>query len=1064
MLSAAYADAQNAKYDFHISESTMGPALSQLAQQAHLQLLFPYQLARVRGIYPLNGQYTVPEALNLLLKDTGFSGGLTAQGVITITLRDTGCRKEGNAMPLETRTAASVVALLVGALGTTTCNAQASNGTAIGDAQTMETVVITGYRASLQKSLDVKRNSLGATDSIFAEDIGKFPDTNVAESLQRIPGVALQRGSGEGEQITVRGLGPQFTRVRINGIEAMATTMDSANGTNRGRGFDFNVFASELFTQLTVRKTTAAETEEGSLGATVDLHTAHPFDQSGFVLTGSAQAGYQELADTVSPRLAAMVSDTFMGGRLGVLFSAAYESKRTEFEPSNTNNWNFGSSSALKFASVNGATSGAEFDTVNAAYSPRIPRYENIKNNVHRLGLTSSVQWQPDDRTTLTLDALYADFAAERTTSDLEAIAFSVSGSGSSLGAGLPVTLGHNAINVVDYTLDPARNTLLMVKATNVGARVESRLDHLDTRFMQATLDATHEFSDKLKVHGILGWTESHHRNPIQTTVTADYNCSAATSASGCAGGQTGGVGSAADPFVYDYTGNNYVPYISYGNVDVTSPDGWFLSQIRERAEWVFNSYRSAQAEVDYAPFDALRLQGGINYKNYGFNTYETRRSNGTTSNLDSVIPTAVSSGAIKDYAKLVSLNINVPKGTDSTWWVPDLNKFDSLYHIWDPTVYNGAFNMGIEPGLNNSGKVVENDYGAWVQANWTTQFYGIPFSGNVGLRYVLTEQRAQGYSYNSATKALTSNEKTQTYHDFLPSLNAVLEPADNFLIRLNASYAMARPDLSNSFPKATVVKSGSSLAVSLGNPLLKPYRSKNLDLSYEWYYHKGALLSVAFFYKQIDSFVQTLNGDMIYHGNAYGLSDDLVHAACGSSYGASCNENLSWTFTRPINTKGGPLYGMEISWQQNFDFLPGPFQYMGMSANVTFVQATQNYVDSKGALLAKADLTQLSRNTTNATLYYDDQVFQARVSLSNRSRYLNSVPASYGADYGVTEGTANVDGALSYKLDDHIMFTLDGINLTNQADHNYVDSKGVRANGWTKNGRSFYFGTKFTY
>jgi TonB-dependent receptor len=1062
LLLVARAEAQQTKYEFHISEETMGPALSLLAQQAHLQLLFSYQLARVRGLRPVNGQYTIPEALEYMLKDTGFSGGLTARGIITITLRETGCKSEGKVMPLETRTAASVVALLVGALGTPTCSAQATAGHAVSDSETMETVVITGFRASLEKSLDVKRNSLGATDSIFAEDIGKFPDTNVAESLQRIPGVALQRGSGEGEQITVRGLGPQFTRVRINGIEAMATTMDSANGTNRGRGFDFNVFASELFTQLTVRKTTAAEIEEGSLGATVDLHTAHPFDKSGFVLTGSAQAGYQELADTVSPRLAAMVSNTFMGGRLGVLFSAAYENKRTEFEPSNTNNWNYGSSAALKYASVNGLKSGTEFDTVNAAYAPRIPRYEITKNSVHRLGLTSSVQWQPDDKTVFTLDGLYADFSAERTTADLEAIAFSVSGNGSSLGTGLPVTLGHSAINVVGYTLDSKRNSLLMVKATNVGARVESRLDHLDTRFMQATLDGTREFSEKLKTHVLLGWTESHHRNPIQTTVTADYNCSAATSASGCS--QTGGVGTAADPFVYDYTGNNYIPAISYGNVDVTSPDGWFLSQIRERAEYVFNSFRTIQAEVDYTPWDAIRLQGGVDYKNYGFNTFETRRSNGTTSNQDSVIPTAIETGSIKDYAKVVSLNINVPKGTDTTWWVPDLDKFNALYHIWDPTVYNGAFNMGVEPGLNNSGKVIENDYGAWVQSNWTTQFYGLPFSGNVGLRYILTEQWSQGYSYNSATKALTANTRSQTYHDILPSFNMVLEPADNFLIRLNGSYAMARPDLSSSFPKATVVKSGSSLAVTLGNPVLKPYRSKNLDLSYEWYYHKGALLSVAFFYKHIDSFVQTLSSEMTYHGNPYGLSDDLVLAACGSAYGTSCNENLPWTFQRPINTKGGPLYGTEISWQQPFDFLPDRLQYLGMAANVTFVQATQNYLNADGSLLAKADLTSLSRNTANATIYYDDQIFQARLSVSSRSKYLNAVPASYGADYGVTKGVANVDAALSYKLDDNIMFTFDVINLTDQAEYSYVDSRGERANSWTKTGRSIYFGTKFTY
>jgi iron complex outermembrane recepter protein len=144
----------------------------------------------------------------------------------------------------------------------------------------LDEVVVKGFRASLEKSLTLKREAVGQLDSIVAEDIGKFPDLNLAESLQRIPGVTITRDGGEGRNISVRGLGPQFVRVRINGIEAMSSTggTDASGGVNRGRGFDFNVFASELFSNLTVHKTAAANIEEGSLGATVDLRTARPFD------------------------------------------------------------------------------------------------------------------------------------------------------------------------------------------------------------------------------------------------------------------------------------------------------------------------------------------------------------------------------------------------------------------------------------------------------------------------------------------------------------------------------------------------------------------------------------------------------------------------------------------------------------------------------------------------------------------------------------------------------------------------------------------------------------------
>src|SRR5712671_7314822 len=148
----------------------------------------------------------------------------------------------------------------------------------------LEEVIVSGFRVSLEKALDEKKLSTAAIDTIKAEDIAKFPDSNLAESLQRIPGVSISRDAGEGRNLTVRGLGAQFTRVRINGMEALTTTgaTDSSGGNNRDRPFDFNVFASELFGSITARKTASADVDEGSLGATVDLQTARPFDYRGF--------------------------------------------------------------------------------------------------------------------------------------------------------------------------------------------------------------------------------------------------------------------------------------------------------------------------------------------------------------------------------------------------------------------------------------------------------------------------------------------------------------------------------------------------------------------------------------------------------------------------------------------------------------------------------------------------------------------------------------------------------------------------------------------------------------
>lgn len=166
------------------------------------------------------------------------------------------------------------------------------------DSTALDEIVVTGFRGSLARALDLKRRSNSVVDSIVAEDIAKFPDNNLAESLARVPGVTITRVGGEGQSISVRGLGPDFTRVRINGIEAQATT-----GSNRGRGFDFNVFASELFSQLDVRKTPTASVEEGSLGATVDLHTGRPFNSPGAVLAVSAQGGFNDLSEAYTPPL-----------------------------------------------------------------------------------------------------------------------------------------------------------------------------------------------------------------------------------------------------------------------------------------------------------------------------------------------------------------------------------------------------------------------------------------------------------------------------------------------------------------------------------------------------------------------------------------------------------------------------------------------------------------------------------------------------------------------------------------------------------------------------------------
>jgi iron complex outermembrane receptor protein len=179
-----------------------------------------------------------------------------------------------------------------------------------------DVIVITGYRDSLAAAIQAKREENAIVDVITAEDIADFPDLNLAESLQRVPGVQIDRDGGEGRTINVRGLSSDFVRVRLNGLEALATTGGRDGRQNRNRAFDFNVFASELFNSIKVSKSQSAESEEGSLGATVDLTTARPFDYDGLTFAGGAQVSYNDLAENYDPRYTMLVSDRWLDGQL----------------------------------------------------------------------------------------------------------------------------------------------------------------------------------------------------------------------------------------------------------------------------------------------------------------------------------------------------------------------------------------------------------------------------------------------------------------------------------------------------------------------------------------------------------------------------------------------------------------------------------------------------------------------------------------------------------------------------------------------------------------------------
>ena len=911
------------------------------------------------------------------------------------------------------KTPVTLLALSIGlALGGTAL-AQEQTGTA---ATELDTVTVTGYRASVEKALDIKRGESGVVDAIVAEDIGKFPDLNLAESLQRVPGVVITREAGEGRNISVRGLGPDFTRVRINGMEALTTVGagDQSGGTNRGRGFDFNVFASDLFSQLIVRKTASADVEEGSLGATVDLRTARPFDYDGFTFAASGQASYNAMAEKADPRVAALISNAWADNTFGALLSVAYSERQALEEGSNTGRWANGPSNG-NFSPTSPFTAARSADV----YHPRFPRYVQMEHEQKRLGVTGTLQWKPTDATEISLDALYSKIDAERDENYIEAISFSRGTSTTPRLVGKPATVVNNGVI--------ENNALVYGEFDNVDIRTENRHDEWSTEFKQIALNGQHRFGDDFTLSGKVGISRSKHENPIQTTIIMDkYD---------------------VDGYSYDYRGNNRFPTLNYG-INPTDPSGWELAEIRLRPQYVDNDFDTGQVDFNWNISPGFRLKGGILAKDYTFKTTELRRSS------ELAVPNFANGTKIVPVDMTQPASLKGINGNPNQWVVPNL---DAVADYFD--IYSNSGTFAVAPRANNVRSVEEKDRGGYLMGEFSTELGSIPFSGNFGVRYVKTKQSSTGLSTLSTTTVSTTVDRE--YDDTLPSFNLVAEITPDFLIRLGAAKVMSRPGLGSLTPGSTVAVAGGARTISTGNPNLDPIRAKNVDLGFEWYFSEGAMAGVGLFYKDIDTFIQTTRETRPFSDS--GLPPELLN-------GTGATPDSDFTYTKPVNTPGGELKGVEVNYTQPFTFLPGNWSNLGVQLNYTWVDSQIQYINSAGQAVLKADLTGLSRNSWNATLFYEGKVFSGRVSATNRDDYLTQVTGtengfSLDGYHGMT-GTTFIDASIRYAITDKLELSLEGMNLTNEASDEWVYSPatGELPLQYTETGRQYMLGVRYKF
>ena len=901
------------------------------------------------------------------------------------------------------------------------------------------TIVVTGFRGSLNAALDDKRQATGIVDVIRAEDIADFPDNNLAESLQRIPGVTITRDQGEGRQISVRGLGPAFTRVRINGLEGLSTTggADASGGANRGRAFDFNIFASELFNSITVRKTASADIEEGSLGATVDLETARPFDMADdFVVVGSAQVGLNSLSDSADPRVSGLVSKTFGDGQFGVLLSAAYGERSIIEEGPSTVRWERGTDNG-GFAAASTLPTGASQGF--AFFHPRIPRYDSYRYHTKRLGLTGSLQWRPSDSTLVTLDALYSNFQSERGEQYLEAISFSRSGTGKPQMVILPGA-------VVDST-----NSLVSGTFNNVDVRVESRFDELETEFQQYTLALDHDFSDRVRFDAMAGYSNSDFQNPIQTTVALDV--------------------ANVQGYRFDFT-NGRNPTFGYGNLDVIDRSRFTLGEIRLRPQFVQNDFWVGRGQLEFDVATGLMLRVGGDYKKYGFDSQELRRASETQ------VPT-LAPGQLASLSDLYAMNPGTDlNGTPHTFVVPNLDRFADELDIYSGT---GIYTLAGTTNSNAQGNwrmIEEEDLAGFVQAAWDVDLGSVRLRGDAGLRYAKTDQYSAGYT-GGAQAILVEAERS--YDDWLPAANVVADFGEGIIARAAVARVMTRPNLGTLNPTGAFTISGGNRTYVIGNPTVEPIRSTNYDLSFEWYFAPESAVVVGLFYRDVSSFIANTAQQIPF--NELGLPTSLITGPNGQLI---IQPTDLITVTQPVNSEGGTVKGFEVGLQMPFEFLPGFLGNTGVQANYTYVKSDIEYPLSTAANapVVIRSLTDLSRHAVNATLYYEDDRLSVRGSLAYRSNYLQTggVPGRNGVAPGAgpnfnpnagqptfndvegVHGTINLDMSASYEITDHISVTAEALNLTDEYVDQYIDSAADRLSVYHHTGRQVWLGVRVKY
>lgn len=944
-------------------------------------------------------------------------------------------------------------------------------------------IVVTGFRASLDKALSLKRLSVGSVDAIVAEDISKFPDQNLAESLQRIPGIAVNKDGGEGREITVRGLAGQFTAVRVNGMEAQASTFlaGSGGGANRERSFDFNLFASELFRSLVVHKTAEASIDEGSLGAVVDLNTGHPLGaKAGLHGAVSGQGAYNDLSKNTGPKASGLINWRNAAGTFGINFSAAYSKTNTLELGNNTTRW---AQAVFNSVTTGGVTTNcfanklyvpsAACDQAALSFHPRIPRYGIITHDRERQGYTGAIEWQPSSKTHLEIDGLYSRYHEIRTEKWAE-ILFRNNEAG---------------INVVNPTYDANGN---MVSATFNNAFDRHENFYMDQRdsFYQVSGKLDQQLSENLKATLSGGMSKADENIPIQTTVAIDNLTPA-------------GIG-ASQGYSYNYT-NQAFPVLTFGTgaSDPTNPANYQFTLLRDRPTDITNEFKTAKLDLEWKIAHGFKARVGGVYRQFDYNTVSAFRDSQACTKAGaapawgpgtSAICTSANNGysltANNIGTDLITLGNNgQPGGTTSSFVVANLASaaaFSNLYNL--PAL------QSLDAGNNRS--ITEKVKGGYLQVDADGELLHLKYALSAGMRYVATDLTSTALSVVpdvNKVNQLVPTTVGNTYDNWLPSFNLNLYPTKNVIVRAAVAKVLTRPSLGNLSPGATV--DSFNFKVTFNNPKLLPAVATNYDLGVEWYFAPQSVLSISAFSKQVQNGTQSVVTQGTFAST--GLPSSILATGTpgyNAVNGVSGTDN--WSITTITNSPTtSTIKGLEFGVQAPFRFLPGVFKRFGIIANATVtdsqssptvvgadtttkagtpavaatkttpaVAAVTGGLVVPAAVVVNSTYVGASKLLYNVTLYYEDSRFGARVSYAYRGPYYDATSATNGNVFDGYTATKTVDASIRFTVLKNLDLTLDGNNLLDNYVYHYTDATAQRNYESFHTGRNIVFGARLKF